>query len=421
MDRVASQGTKWRMKWRKRLLWGAVLLGGLAVVAWAFRPVPLRVESAPVVRGPLRVSVSGEGKTRVRERYQVLAPLGGRMARITLRPGDRLDKDAVVTVIDPVEPPLLDVRTRAEAEARVRAAEASLVRATAAVEVARVAMETAETAAGRQRLLVSRGAAARAQLDVAESELKRRIGELAAARAGAEADRYQLESARASLLGFQDQDTKTKAQGARRVPVRAPVGGSVLRVLREDAGVVAAGTTLVELGDLQALEVVVDLLSTQAVQVELGDEAILDQWGGGRPLTGRVRRIEPSGFTKVSALGVEEQRVNVVIDMGPGGDPPVAGGERSTTPALGDGFQVETHVVVWQADAVLKVPVGALFREGDRWQVYVAEGRRAHRRTITIGHRSDVEAEVLSGLSEGDRVILHPGDKLGEGSRVETE
>ncbi|HEX2572535.1 MAG TPA: HlyD family efflux transporter periplasmic adaptor subunit [Polyangia bacterium] len=419
MARVGPPGEKWK-KWKKRLVWGGVLLVVLVVVAWSLRPVPLRVESAPIVRGPLRVTVSGEGKTRVRERYQVLAPLGGRMARITLRPGDRVDKDAVVTVIDPVEPPLLDVRTRAEAEARVRAAEASLVRATAAVEVARVAVETAETEAARYRLLVSRGAAARAQLDVTESELKRRVGELAASRAAAEADRYQLETARASLLGFQGSRT---AQGVGRVPVRAPVSGSVLRVLREDAGVVSAGTPLIEFGDIQSLEVVVDLLSTQAVQVELGDEAILDQWGGGRPLTGRVRRIEPSGFTKVSALGVEEQRVNVVIDLGPGpeGDPPGAGGERSATPALGDGFQVETHVVVWQADKVLKVPVGALFREGDRWQVYVAEAGRAHRRTITIGHRSDTEAEVLSGLREGDRVILHPGDKLGEGSRVAME
>lgn len=420
MARVASKS----MKWRKRIVWGAVLAVVLGVVAWSFRPVPLRVESALIGRGPLRVTVAGEGKTRVRERYQVLAPLGGRMARITLRPGDRVEKDAVVTVIDPVEPPLLDVRTRAEAEARVRTAEASLVRATAAVEVSRTTLETAETEAERQRLLVSRGAAARAQLDVAEAELKRRVGEPAASRAAAEADRYQLEAARASLLGFRG---NARAEGVGRVPVRAPVSGSVLRVLREDAGVVAPGTPLIELGDLQALEVVVDLLSTQAVQVELSDEAILDQWGGGRQLTGRVRRIEPSGFTKVSALGVEEQRVNVVIDLGLGPGPgpgevqPVAGGERNATPALGDGFQVEAHVVVWQADKALKVPMGALFREGDRWQVYVAEAGRAHRRTITIGHRSDVEAEVLSGLAEGDRVILHPGDKLGEGSRVETE
>jgi HlyD family secretion protein len=384
-----------------------VVVGGVALL-WA-RPRREPAEVSAVRRGPLRVTLDGEGKTRVRERYTIAAPVGGRMTRVVLHPGDRVDEHVVLTRIDPVLPAPLDARTRAEAEARVKAAEASLARSQAQLEAARAGAEFAGREFLRQKQLVDNKAGTDVALDQAAIERERRDREADAARLAMRADRFQLESAQAALLGVGD-----RRIGGLGVVVRAPLPSTVLRVLRESEGPVASGTPLLEVGDLATLEMVVDLVSTDAVQVEPDLPAAIEQWGGGAALSARVRRVEPSAFTKVSALGVEEQRVNVVLDFD---SPPASpgAGDREALPALGDGYQAAVRVIVWQSPGVLKVPMGALFRRGDSWAVFVVDRDRARLRTVGIGHHDGVEAEVLSGVAEGERVVVHPGDKIADG------
>jgi len=401
---------KKRNKWWKRIVYislGVVLLGAFA---WSMRPKSLVVEAGQVARGPLRVTIDGEGKTRVRDRFVVSAPLGGVLQRITLRPGDPVAEGAPVARIKSVEPALLDVRARAQASSQVKAAQAALERATSAIQSAEVAVESAANDAERERILVAKGAGARARLDAAELLLKARNRELDASKFARETARFQLETERA-MLG-----EGGGGGGSREVAVHAPIAGVVLRVLKESSEVVPAGTPLLEIGNLSTLEVVVDLVTTQAVEVRPGVPVVLAHWGGSAPLEGRVQRIEPSAFTKISALGVEEQRVNVVIELAAAKAP----GAAPDPAPLGDGYRLEAHIVVWESKDVLSVPLGALFRQGDEWAVFAIEAGRARRHLIKLGHRGERAAEVLGGLSAGQQVVLHPGDKLEEGQRVET-
>jgi HlyD family secretion protein len=380
-----------------------VVLVLAAVLIWAFRPAPVNADFATVERGPLQVTVDEEGQTRVRDRYVVSAPVPGRMLRIELEPGDAVAADrTVVARFQPTDPALLDVRTRTELEARVRAAESAVGGARAERERVRAQLTFAQSELKRTRELVEGGALAKRDLESAEQQAASLDRALQSAEFGLRTAEHQLELSRASLL-------QTRQGRATAIPLYSPVDGVVLRVVQESEKVVPTGQPLLEIGDLQDLEIVADLLSSAAVAVQPKQEVLIEQWGGGYALRGTVRRVEPSGFTKISALGVEEQRVNVLIDFEQPGEP---------TDALGDGYRVEVRIVVWQKDDVMKVPTSSLFRDGERWAVYKVVDGVAHLQQVEIGQRNGLEAEVLKGLAVGEQILVYPGDAIADGVRV---
>jgi HlyD family secretion protein len=388
-----------RIRKHSRLAAAIVIVAGiLAVALW---PTAMEVDLARVERGPMQVTIDEEGETRVRERFVVSAPVSGRVERIELEPGDPVVRGkTVVARLSPAAAPLIDPRTQAELNAAVEAARAAVEQARAESRRAAAALERARSNLRRQHALLEAGVVSRDELEVAQTTLRTADEEQRAAEFTLARTEYELQLARARL--------KPSAAGGRALDLVAPVDGVVLKRLRESASVVPVGEPLLEIGDPGHLEVVSDLLSTDAVQVSPGDTVLMEQWGGGRPLAGRVRRVEPSGFMKVSALGVEEQRVNVIIDFA---DPAAAR-------PLGDGYRVEVRVVIWQADSTLKAPTGSLFRRGDEWAAFVVEAGRAHVTAVRLGQRNDREAQVLEGLSEGDTVVMHPPDTLADGVRV---
>jgi HlyD family secretion protein len=392
-----------------RRLGAAAGVAALLFLAFlTFRPAPVRVDIARVERGRMRVSVDEEGRTRVRDRFTIAAPIAGRVARIVLEAGDAVQRGSVVARMNPLP---LDPRSRAEAVARLEAAEAARHEADVRVEHARAALEQAQRTAARARHLGATGTIGKEERELAELAETARQKELDAATFAAQAAAYNLEAARAALMAPGSDDSQAmvaacEAQHDGCLELRSPVDGEVLKVMEESERVVALGTPLLELGDTRALEVVVDVLSADAVRIKPGALMQIEEWGGKKPLQARVRRVEPSGFTKVSALGVEEQRVNIVGDFVTAAAP------------LADGYRVEARIVVWEAEDVVKVPTSALFRRGGAWNVFVVAGGRARRRTLQIGQRSPLEAQVLDGLSEGDVVIVHPSDQVDEGVRV---
>lgn len=381
---------------------------GLALVAllvYAFWPKPLVVESDVITKGPLVVTVDGDGRTRIKDRFVVSAPVGGQMERITLRPGDKIQLGSRITLVTPIEPPLLDARSKAQAEAQVKLARATESQASSRVRTAEAALQHAKAELDRMRQLEKLGGSTKSALEDAELAARTASAELDSAKFGVGVARSQVEVSAAALLRATGKEGENQAT----VEVKSPVDGAVLRVLTESAGVVMAGAPLVEIGDPAGLEVVLDLLSSDAVLVKPGAETWLEHWGGESRLMGRVRLVEPSGFTKVSALGVEEQRVNVVVDFST---------DAADRASLGDGYRVHARIVVWQKPDVIRVPLSALFRDGDAWAVFLVAGERAQKRTVEIGHRAERYAEVLTGLAEADRVIVHPGDRLTDGGRV---
>jgi HlyD family secretion protein len=388
----------------------------LALLAWAvFRPEAVRVEAAEVTRGPLRVTVDEEGETRVRERYVVAAPTTGRLLRIALDEGDRVEAGDLVARIAAVP---LDPRDRAAAQARLEAAEARKSEADVRVGLARSTLDQSRRSAERAERLRAAGTLSAEALEEAQLALTRARREADAARESASAAAHEVEVARAALIAARtgasaasdpapDPTADPGCATGPCIEVRAPVAGSVLRVLEESERIVLAGAPLVEIGDPARLEIVVDVLSTDAVRIRPGADVWIEQWGGDRPLRAKVRRIEPSAFTKVSALGVEEQRVNVLADLLEGAE------------GLGDGYRVEARIVVWESPEVLRVPASALFRAGEAWAVFAVENGRARQREIELGERGSAQAEVRGHLVEGERVILHPSDRLADGARVE--
>jgi HlyD family secretion protein len=407
-------------RWIKRGLAALFVIALLVATVFALLPKPVPVEVEVLGRGPMEVSVDEDGKTRVIDRYVVSAPLVGTMGRITLEPGDRVEQGGLIATIEATEPPLLDARTRAEAEARLRAAQAAKRQAQAALERAKAAAEFAASERDRIAKLVGKGSYASRNLDVADLDLKTRKQELASTRFGVRVAQYELEMARATIRRIERQEAKQGKKGADRgsdeaagpvVHVHSPIEGTVLRVLQEQEGVVAPGTALIELADSDALELVADVLTTDAVHIERGDVVHIRQWGGEQALEGRVRLVEPSAFTKISALGVEEQRVNVIIDL-------LA---KPDGLELGDGYRVEVSIVVWASDDVLLLPVSALFRADDRWAVWIVEEGVAHRRALEIGRRQGLWVEARAGVEAGEQVIVHPSDAVTEGVEVEVE
>lgn len=381
------------------------VLGLLALVALAaFWPRSVAVDVAPVRRGSLLVTVDEEGETRVHDRFVISAPVAGRVLRIELEPGDPVTHgQTVLATFQPSDPAPLDARSRAEAEASVKAADAALGRARAERERSAAAASLARSELGRQRDLAASGIVSEELLETAESSSRSSEEALRAADFGVANASWTLAAARARLLSV--------SQGTKGSPVviLSPIDGVVLKRLRESEAVVPAGEPLVELGDPHGLEIVADFLSSDAVRIHAGDPVRVERWGGDHDLGGRVRRVEPSGFLKISALGVEEQRVNVIVDF----TDPLEAWAR-----LGDGYRVELRVVTWQSEDVLQVPISGLFRQGESWAVFAVEGGRARIRTVTVGHRNELEAQILSGLTEGSRVIVHPSDSLRDGSRI---
>jgi HlyD family secretion protein len=392
----------------RKIVWAAVGLAGVAGLAYALRPKPVPVDVAPIVRGPLRVTVDEDGKTRIKERYVVSAPVFGRVQRIELKAGDRIEAGkTVLAVIEPVDPTLLDARERALAQARVRGAEAAVKGAQARLERARAAHELEKNYLARARRLGPAGGISQEEVDRIEHTEWVAREEERSAQFAVKVSEFEREQAKAALL---QNHAPPSAEGeAYRVEVRAPIDGRVLRVFQESTAVIPSGTRLLEVGDPADLEVEIDVLSRDAVRVAPGAAVDLEQWGGDGPLRARVRLVEPAGFLKVSALGIEEQRVNVIADLT---DPP---GRR---PRLGDAYRVEARIVVWESADVLKVPAGALFRRGDDWVAFVVADGRARLRPMRVGHGNGLEAEVLGGLEEGAAVVLHPGDRVTDGTAV---
>jgi HlyD family secretion protein len=380
---------------RRALLWGGAGVAAAGFLAYTFRPTPIPVEVAAVARGPLRVTIDEEGRTRVRDRYVVVAPATGRVARISLEEGAPVTRGMVVARLSAAP---LDPRTRQEAVARVSAAEDAERAAGAAVSEARAALGQATRDRARAESLFAKHLLSPAQREAAALAETTAVRRLQAADFTAQAAAHDVEQVRAVIAPAATGGTAT-------LPLVSPVRGRVLRIPERSERVVAAGTPLLELGDPARLEIVVDLLSADAAKVRVGDRVLVTDWGGERPLEAHVRRVEPSGFTKVSALGVEEQRVNIIADL------------DETPPQLGDGYRVETQVVLWEGTA-LKAPASALFQDGDQWRVFVARDGRVRSRAVQIGHRNPFEVEITDGLVAGDLVVRHPTDKLADGVRV---
>ncbi|MEM1452142.1 MAG: HlyD family efflux transporter periplasmic adaptor subunit [Planctomycetota bacterium] len=399
----------------KRIVLGVLVVVVLvAVVATAMRPQSIPVETAEIVLGPLTVTLDEEGRTRVRERYEVLAPLDGLLHRIDLEPGDEVQGGVtVVATVEPLASTLLDERTIATASARVTAAHAALDRAREMHETAGRLLRVAEDDLDRQRKAGS--SVSRQAIADAEREVLFREGERDATEAAVRVAVADLAVAEAALLVAQPAASdgpdggERPAAGGGLLVVEAPVDGRVLRVLRKSEGPVRIGESLVELGDTSHLEIVADYLTTEAVRIEPGMEAIVEDWGRTESVAARVRRVEPGARTKVSSLGVEEQRVDVLLDLV---DPPEAAA------SLADGFRVQVRVVVWRGDDLVLVPEAALVRREEGWSVFRVVGNTAEEVPIEIDHRDGRSAEATAGIEVGDRVVLYPSDRLANGVRV---
>ena len=395
-------------KMRRLGLWASI--GGLIALGllFAFRPRALGVDVYTVARTDLSVTVEDEGRTRVHDIYVLSAPVTGRMRRIEAHVGDPvLALETIVARIEPIDPAFLDPRSEAQARADVRAAESAEMLARAEVEQAQAELDFAHREYDRARELIQEGTISQRELDTAERSFRTSRAALETSLAGLNMRAFELERARAQLLS--PTDTQASTEQCACIELRSPVDGQILRLLQQSEGVVMAGMPLVEIGDARDLEVTVDLLSSDAVRVRVGQRAILDGWGGDEPLEGRVRLIEPFGFTKISALGIEEQRVNVIID--------IVSPQIDWTP-LAHGYQVDARIVLDEARNVLTVPLTALFRDGSAWAVFVLAHGRAELRHVEVGRRDGVSAEIVMGLADGEQVILHPSDRITDGVRI---
>lgn len=391
-------------KWRS-WLWPSLLVLGVAVVLWAaYRPRPLVVEVAQVETGRFEQVLEEDGRLRLRERYVLHAPVPGQLLRPTLRVGDPVQQGQVVAELVPVAPQLIDTRTRQVLGQRVGSAGAARQAAVAQVAQAEVALSRARSDAERARLLADAGFTAAAAREQADQALKAAEQGLRAAQAQRAVADFGLAEARAALAVVEPGQGAGTRGG---LALRSPVDGRVLKLHQDSAGPVAAGQALLDIGDTAALEAVVDVLSTEVGQVAEGAAVQLSVGAGAPALVGRVQRVEPVAFTKVSALGIEEQRVNVIVAL-----------EQAPEAALGDGFRVEARIALSAQDGVLLVPAAALVRDGSGWRVFVVEGEQARARAVQVKDRNAAQAWVSEGLSEGDTVVLYPGSLVSDGQRV---
>jgi HlyD family secretion protein len=388
---------------RKLLIW-SLGIGLLVLAGYGLKPKPIPVETAEVTRGPLTVHVVEEGKTRIRNRYIVAAPVAGNMRRVTMKAGDEVKAgETLLTVIEPGLAPLLDARTQAQTEARVQGAEAAQSRADESLQMARTAAQFAQANWDRVKKNIGEGSISVTDRENIELAAQMREREVRASEFALKVADYELAQAKAALLSLSTAGSGTV------VEIKAPVSGRILRVQQESAMMVTPGTPILEIGDPADLEIEAEILSRDAVNMKPGAEVLVDQWGGNVPLKARVRRVEPAAFTKVSALGVEEQRVIVLSDLDP---------LPSSAKVLGDRYRVEVRVAVWHDDDVLLAPSGSLFREGAEWKSFVMKENKAMKVTVQIDHTDGKMAEVLSGLEVGMPLLMHPPDSVVDGSKV---
>lgn len=391
----------------RRKLWVTVIiLAVVGAILYGFLPRTQEVELVRLTRGPLQVTIEEEGRTRLKERFVVSAPTAGYLRRVSAKVGDGVKKGQIVAFLEPLRSQPLDPRSQAEAEATVSAASASLAAVLSKERAAAADADYLEKKLERMTNLFSRGTVAKDQLDQTQSEAKKARAVQLSAAAAADVARSELARAGTAVRNFSAVQ-KNGAKGV--VEIASPVDGALFTIHRESEGAVRAGEPLLEIGNARDLEVRVEVLSSDAVRIRPGMAVSFKRWGRDEPLEGRVRRVEPAGFTKLSSLGVEEQRVLVICDI--------------TSPidlwrVLGDGYRLEAHFVVWEGRDILQVPTSALFRVGTVWAVFVEEQGKAARRTVEIGQRTGLAAQILSGLTEKDRVVAYPDDAIAEGTRV---
>ncbi|WP_342640249.1 efflux RND transporter periplasmic adaptor subunit [Rhodoligotrophos ferricapiens] len=394
-------------QWTKRLAFAAAAAAILAGVAWFAWPKPIPVDLATVVRGPMEVTVDEEGKTRIGHIYSVSAPIAGRVLRISppRHVGDEVAADEVVAVMQPLTPSFHDARTHQELVSALAAADAAVGSAEAEVRRIEASLRFTRTELDRAQALARTQAISSKALDKAKFDAEANDAALASAKAQLEVRRNERATVAARVEG---PDAVAGANTSCCIQLRAPVAGRILRIIQDSEGVVAAGAPLLEIGNHLDLEVVADLLSTDAVRIRPGASVVIDGWGG-EPLRGSVLRVDPAGFVKVSALGIEEQRVRTTINFT---------GTPEARLGLGHDFRVLVHIVAWRSEDALMVPLSALYRTRDEWSAFVVKDGRARPTIVKIGQRNGQVAQVLSGLSPTDRVVLHPSDRVRDGVRV---
>lgn len=392
---------------KKRWFLVSALLAAIALaIGYAFLPKAVPVETVKVARGTLAVTVQEEGKTRVKDRFTVSSPVAGIAGRVALEVGDRVTRGQTLVSIEPAPPPFLDRRRQETAQARIDAAVAALESAKENARAAAARETYARANLDRTAKLQESGIATRDALEAAESQAGQEAATLRAAEAAVKVAESELEAARAELLSSTTNGSRSPKE---RVAVRSPVGGRVLAVPHKSEGAVREGEPLIVIGNPGSLEVEVDVLSADAVRIRPGQQVRFTRWGGEGTLEGTVATVEPAGFTKVSALGVEEQRVLVIAEIT---------SPRERWSGLGDGYRLEASFLLWEGNEVLQVPSGALFRQGDGWAAFVAEQGKARLRPVQVGKRNGLSAEILSGLSEGESVIVHPNEQIRDATRV---
>ncbi|WP_193141436.1 MULTISPECIES: efflux RND transporter periplasmic adaptor subunit [unclassified Meridianimarinicoccus] len=392
------------------LITGLLIAGALAAAFW---PRPVMVDLDEVTRGPMMVTIDEEGRTRVAEAYIVSTPVAGRLQRVEVDPGDPVIRgETVVAHMLPTNPAALDVRTREQALAAVQAAEAALRVARADLNAAIANRDLAEADLRRAETLADRQHTSPATLDRVQQGYRVAEAQVETAEAAISMREANLANSRAQLIGFDDQGLASAIGNPRSddIPLHAPTDGRILRIMQQSETTLPAGAPIMEIGDIEgALEVVVDLISSDAVQVEIGNQVIIEDWGGPTALHGKVIRIDPLAVTKFSALGVEEQRVPVTVDLS---------GPAEERKALGHGYRVVARIVVWKQEDALRVPSSALFRSGGDWAVFRAQEGKARVTPVEIGRNNGVQAEVLAGLEAGDLVILYPSTAVTDGAAI---
>jgi len=394
------------MQLRRWMIVIIIAIGVISAIVYGFMPKPIPVDGVKVSRGPLKVTVEEEGKTRVKDRFVLSSPVAGSMRRIKLDVGDPVQKGQTLVEVEPLKSNLLDPRSRAAAEATVSSAEASLKVAEERARAATADAEYAQRNFDRIKKLYEGGYVAKDVLDQAEAGDKRAGATLLSAEASVKVARFELDRALTALRHSAAENTRIQGK---IVMVQAPASGSVLKIYRESEGVVQSGEPLIDIGDPEKMEVKVEVLSADAVKIKPGTPVLFERWGGNSTLSGTVRVVEPAGFTKISSLGVEEQRVLAIVDITSSDK-----GEHR----LGDGYRLEASFIIWEGKDILQVPASALFRKQDGWAVFVIKNNRAVKRVVKVGQRTGLAAEILSGLVEGEWVISHPDNSIEDGARV---
>jgi HlyD family secretion protein len=390
---------------RRTLFVIILLLVIVGAMVYGFYPRTTGADVVSVVRGPLQVTVEEEGRTRLKDRFVLSAPVSGYMRRIEAKVGDTVRRGQVVVILEPLSSPQLDPRSREEAQAVVTAAQSSVQAATERERMTIADVDYLEKRLERMRNLYSNGYIAKDQLEQIEADAQKARAARLSARAAVDVARAELLRAQSTVQNF----SSVKRASSNTIRVPSPVNGSIFRLYRESEGAVNVGEPLLDIGNVKNLEVRVEVLSADAVKIKPGTLVLMKRWGGEGTLTGVVRIVEPAGFTKISSLGVEEQRVLIIADIT---SPP------EIWRSLGDAYRLEAHFVIWEGKDVLQVPVSALFRSGNDWAVFVFEKGRAIKRLVKIGRKNASAAEIISGVKEKERVIAHPDDAISDGKRV---